>query len=157
MRALEVIELTGRPFSSFGDGLTTYDAPALDVTLMGVVFPRDELARRIAQRFADMRDAGLVDEVRDLAAHAAGLSRTARQAIGYKEVLAHLAGEIESLDEALDLAVRRSRQFARRQRVWFRRDPRIIWTPGGGRNLEALAAAVMARWQPTLPADADVA
>jgi tRNA dimethylallyltransferase len=153
VRALEVIELTGRPFSSFGAGLTTYGTPVLDVTLLGVVFPRDELARRIAERFELMREAGLVDEVRALAARSRGLSRTARQAIGYKEVLAHLAGDIDSIDAALDLAARRSRQFARRQRVWFRRDPRIVWVPGGGRNTDALVAAVMTRWEPTLPVD----
>jgi tRNA dimethylallyltransferase len=153
VRALEVIELTGRPFSSFGDGLTAYEQPVLDVTLVGLVFARDDLAVRIERRFTDMRKAGLVEEVEELASRPKGLSRTARQAIGYKEVLAHLYGEVETLEEALDLAVRRSRQFARRQRVWFRRDPRIVWVPGARGNIDALAAAVMARWEPTLPAD----
>jgi tRNA dimethylallyltransferase len=147
VRALEVIELTGRPFSSFGPGLVEYGPPALDVTLVGIGVPRAELARRIVERFVAMRGAGLVDEVRALAARPGGLSRTARQAIGYKEVLAHLAGGEESLDESLARAALRTRQLARRQRVWFRRDPRITWV-AGGENLGALVPAVLARWQP---------
>jgi tRNA dimethylallyltransferase len=73
------------------------------------------------------------------------LSRTAAQAIGYKDILAHLDGEIPSIDDAFDLAVRRTRQFARRQRVWFRRDPRIRWV-GTARNPQDLAAVVLALW-----------
>ena len=147
VRALEVIEVTGRPFSSFGEGLTEYGRPALDVTLVGIALTRDDVATRIARRFAAMREAGLIDEVRVLAADPGGLSRTARQAIGYKELLAHLDGETATLDEALDLAVRRTRKFARRQRVWFRRDPRItnvrgveqrIDEPSGNRTEEVL-------------------
>ena len=71
-------------------------------------------------------DAGFLDEVRALAARPAGLSRTAAQALGYKELLAHVAGRA-GLADAVDLAIRRTRQFARRQRAWFRRDPRITW------------------------------
>jgi tRNA dimethylallyltransferase len=145
VRALEVIDATDRPFSSFGPGLTEYGAPAIDVTMVGVWLPRPELGRRISERFARMKQHGLVDEVRTLAAHPSRLSRTAAQAIGYKEVLAHLAGEIAHLDDAFDLAIRRTRQFARRQRVWFRRDPRIRWI-GTSRNPEALAPAVLALW-----------
>ena len=73
------------------------------------------------------------------------MSRSAAQAIGYKEILAHLDGEIPSIDDAFDLAVRRTRQFARRQRVWFRRDPRIRWA-GTARNPQDLAAVVLALW-----------
>ena len=85
-----------------------------------------------------MRDAGLVDEVRGLAAHG-GLSRTARQAIGYKEVLAYLDGTEPSLDAALDEAVRRTKRFARRQMRWFRRDPRITWLAHGRESLRGAA------------------
>ena len=73
-----------------------------------------------------MLDAGLMDEVRALAERPDGLSRTAAQALGYKELLAHLAGE-SSLDEAIALAITRTRQFAVRQLRWFQRDPRIRW------------------------------
>ena len=70
--------------------------------------------------------AGLLDEVRSLLAEPAGLSRTARQALGYKELIAHLEGEC-SLDEAVDTLILRTRQFAVRQERWFRRDPRVRW------------------------------
>lgn len=146
VRALEVLALTGRPFSSSGPGLAEYGAPALDATLVGLAAPNDELDRRIAARFAAMRAAGLLDEVAALAARPAGLSRTAREAIGYKELLAHLDGSADSLDESFAAAVARTRRFARRQQRWFRRDPRIGWLPAGG-NPDDLAAAVMARWQ----------
>ena len=89
VRALEVIELTGRPFSSFGPGLDEYGrARARRRARRGLDPPRRRCHDRIDARFVAMRAAGLVDEVRALAARPAGLSRTARQAIGYKEVLA---------------------------------------------------------------------
>src|SRR5262249_36781224 len=87
VRALEVIATTGKPFSSFGPGLHAYGPPAIDVTLVGLWVPRAELASRITARFAAMEAAGLLDEVRLLASQP--LSRTAEQAIGYKEVLAY--------------------------------------------------------------------
>jgi tRNA dimethylallyltransferase len=143
-RALEVIRITGQPFSSFGAGIQEYGTPVFPVRLAGVWLPRAALAARIEQRFARMRDAGLVDEVRGLAA-AGTLSRTARQAIGYREVLAHLVGEEPSLDAALDAAVVRTRQFARRQRMWFRRDPRVEWF-GAVANPCAVLPALLASW-----------
>ncbi len=146
VRALEVLQTTGRLFSSFGSGLTDYGPPAFDVGLVGVWLPRAELGRRIATRFAAMRAAGLEAEVRALADLPGGLSRTAAQAIGYKEILAHLVGEIASPVEAFDLAVRRTREFARRQRVWFRRDPRIRWV-GTARNPDDLTGVVLALWR----------
>ncbi len=90
-----------------------------------------------------MRAGGLVDEVRRLVGPAGpGLSRTARQAIGYREVLEHLDDAGPTLDEVLERAVRRTRSFARRQRMWFRRDPRIrrpvgtlTWERDGLRHL----------------------
>jgi tRNA dimethylallyltransferase len=141
VRALEVLEATGEPFSSFGDGLTAYGPPAFDVEMVGIWLPRAELGRRIGARFAAMRAAGLEAEVRGLGT----LSRTAAQAIGYKELFAHFDGEIATPAEAFDLAVRRTRKFARRQRVWFRRDPRIRWI-GTARNPDDLAAVVLALW-----------
>jgi tRNA dimethylallyltransferase len=100
----------------------------IDVTMFGIAVEPAELARRIEQRFAAMHVAGLVDEVRGLAGRP--MSRTARDAIGYREVLDHLAGAC-SLEDALDAAVRRTRRFARRQRVWFGRDPRVRWIEAG--------------------------
>jgi tRNA dimethylallyltransferase len=144
VRALEVIELTGEPFSSFGPGLAEYGPPALDVSLIGIE-PRADLSQRIARRFVAMLDDGLLDEVRALAARPAGLSRTARQAIGYQELLTHLRGD-ESLDASVARAIRRTNRFARRQWRWFRRDPRISWL-AADENPAALVPAVLARWE----------
>ena len=124
VRALEVTLGSGRPFSAFGPGLEAY--PASGVTQVGLARGTEETERRIAQRFAAMVDAGLIDEVRALAARPAGMSRTARQALGYRELLAHVE-EGRPLDDCLDEAVRRTRQYARRQASWFRRDPRVRW------------------------------
>lgn len=124
VRALEVTLGSGRPFSSFGPGLDVY--PVTRFHLVGVRLPHDVVAARIEQRYHRQMAAGFLDEVRRLLADPRGLSRTARQALGYRELIAHLAGEA-TLDEALHLAVRRTRRFARRQASWFRRDPRIGW------------------------------
>jgi tRNA dimethylallyltransferase len=124
VRALEVTIGSGRPFSSFGPGLTHY--PDNGVAQIGLRWPREVLGRRIEDRFLAMLDAGLLDEVRTLADRPGGLSRTAAQALGYKELLAHVAGDC-SLDEATALAITRTRQFAVRQLRWFQRDPRVRW------------------------------
>jgi len=121
VRALEVTLGSGRPFSSFGAGLTTY--PSTQFRFIGLDVDPAELRSRIAARLDAMLAAGLVAEVEGLAAR---MSRTARQALGYRELLAHLDGET-SLDEAIDLIRRRTVTFARRQRAWFRRDPRVEW------------------------------
>jgi tRNA dimethylallyltransferase len=128
VRALEVTLGSGRPFSSFGPGLASY--PDTPFRLVGLGRSAEDLAARIEQRYAAQLGAGLVDEVAQLRSHPRGLSRTARQALGYKELLDHLDGGV-ALDEAVDLAVRRTRRFARRQRAWFRRDPRIAWLDAG--------------------------
>ncbi len=124
VRALEVTLGAGRPFSDFGPGLEAY--PASGVAQVGLSLPPDEVDRRITARFDAMVEAGLVDEVRALAARPAGISRTARQALGYREVLAHVEDGVP-LAACLEEAVRRTRRFARRQASWFRRDPRITW------------------------------
>jgi tRNA dimethylallyltransferase len=124
LRALEVGVGSGRPFSSFGPGLERY--PPSRITLLGWDPEPERLDDRIAGRFEDLMARGLLDEVRGLAARPGGLSRTARQALGYRELLAHIEGGLP-LDEAVALAVGRTRTFARRQRAWFRRDPRIVW------------------------------
>ena len=127
VRALEVTLGSGRLFSDFGPGLEAH--PPSPIAQVGVAVEPAELAERIAARYEHQLAAGFLEEVAALAdrrLHPLGLSRTAAQALGYKELLAHLDGAC-SLDEAVDLAVRRTRQFARRQRTWFRRDPRIRW------------------------------
>lgn len=122
-RALEVSIGSGRPFSSFGPGTGAY--PANGVTQIGILWPRDVLARRIESRVHAMIDAGLLSEVRGLFDRRA-LSREAQQALGYKELIDHLEGRT-GLDEAVAMIVTRTRQFAVRQERWFRRDPRVRW------------------------------
>jgi tRNA dimethylallyltransferase len=124
MRALEVTEGSGRPFSSFGPGLGAY--PATPFVLAGLRVERDVLSRRIAERIDEQLAAGFLDEVRSLGQRPEGLSRTASQALGYDELAAHLRGDC-TLDEAVERTVQRTRQFAVRQIRWFRRDPRIRW------------------------------
>jgi tRNA dimethylallyltransferase len=122
VRALEVTIGGGRPFSSYGPGLQLY--PPTAARLIGLRWPRPALAERIERRVTAMIDAGLPAEVTRLAA--AGFSRTAGQALGYKELLAHLDGRA-GLDETVASIVRRTRQFAVRQERWFRRDRRVRW------------------------------
>ena len=148
VRALEVTRASGRPFSSFGPGMFRENGGALPVQIAGLWTTRAAGARRIAQRFAAMERGGLVEEVRRLAADARGLSRTARQAIGYKEVLDHLEGIAPSLEEAFERAVSRTRALARRQRMWFRRDQRVVWV-GVEENPLAALPAVLATWSRT--------
>jgi len=118
IRALEVYRLTGRPIS---EHQRQFAEPRME--MVGRVFtldwPRDELHRRIDARVEAMLDAGLVDEVRRLSASPHGLSRTARQGLGYREVLEHLAGR-SSLSETVAAIQAHTRQFAKRQCTWFR-------------------------------------
>jgi tRNA dimethylallyltransferase len=124
VRALEVCLGSGRPFSSFGPGLTAYGEPRVDQ--IGLRWDRARLAMRIEQRVHLMMQSGLLHEVDALVSAPGGLSRTARQALGYKELIAHLEGHV-TLDAAVQAIVVRTRQFAVRQDRWFRRDPRIRW------------------------------
>ncbi|MGZ4681690.1 MAG: tRNA (adenosine(37)-N6)-dimethylallyltransferase MiaA [Acidimicrobiales bacterium] len=135
IRALEVTVGSGRPFSSFGPGLESY--PPLDFPIIGLELDRAQLDERIERRFARQLEDGFLDEVRGLRARSPGLSRSAGQALGYRELLAHLDGELE-LGEAVDLAISRTRRFARRQQRWFRRDPRVIPVPSGHNALVAI-------------------
>jgi tRNA dimethylallyltransferase len=124
VRALEVTVGSGRPFSSFGPGLDVY--PPTPVVLVGIPFEPSVHDVLIERRFHDLVDRGLLEEVRSLAARPGGLSRTARQALGYRELLSHLEDGVP-FDAAVEAAVGRTRTFARRQWSWFKRDPRIHW------------------------------
>jgi len=143
LRALEVTLGSGRPFSSFGPGIGAF--PPTVFRLAGVLLPRPTVSQRIEGRFAAMVAAGLVEEVMGLAERPSGLSRTARQALGYREVLDHLEGGVP-LADAFDQAVRRTRAFARRQRVWWRRDPRITWYSASD-NPFAVLPALLGDWR----------
>ncbi len=124
VRALEVTIGSGRPFSSFGPGLAQYGR--IRIVQVGLRVPMEELDRRIEARFRRWMDEGLLDEVRRLAKRPAGLSRTARQAVGYRELLAHVEDGVD-LEQCVRDAITHSRRLARRQRSWFERDPRVEW------------------------------
>lgn len=141
VRALEVVELTGRPFSASLPTLEYADPRTIQI---GVDIDRPTLDARIAARVQAMFEAGFVDEVAALVAHGLLESRTAAVAIGYREVAAALAGEL-TLEEARERTVVATRRFARRQDAWFRKDPRIVWVAYDApdrlqRALEAIAA-----------------
>ncbi|MCA1726679.1 MAG: tRNA (adenosine(37)-N6)-dimethylallyltransferase MiaA [Actinobacteria bacterium] len=124
VRALEVARLTGRPFSSFASSWDTY--PDRGVRAAGIRVPREILFARIERRVRDMIDAGLVEEVRGLVGRGLASTLTARQAIGYAEVIEHLEGRA-TIEEVVARTVRRTKALARRQMAWFQRDPRIRW------------------------------
>ncbi|MCU1401668.1 MAG: tRNA dimethylallyltransferase [Acidimicrobiales bacterium] len=129
VRALEVCIGSGRPFSAFGPGTSAH--PPIDTPQIGLRWPRDVLTARIAVRVQQMIERGLVDEVAGLLRRPGGLSRTARQALGYKELIdlveSGAVSDQSRLDKAVADIVLRTRQFAVRQERWFRRDPRIRW------------------------------
>ena len=138
VRALEVTIGSGRPFSSYGPGLVEY--PDVPFTLLGLRMERDVLDTRINARYGLQMEQGFLDEVERLAARERPIGRTARQALGYRELLTHIEEGVD-LDAALKEAKLRTRRFARRQIKWYRRDPRIRWIDVDG----SVAAAVAAR------------
>jgi tRNA dimethylallyltransferase len=134
VRALEVVEITGRPFTANLPGhRSVYDAVQI-----GVDVPRPELDRRISKRVDRMWQAGLVGEVRALERVGLRSGRTASRALGYQQVLAALAGHCTD-DEARAETVRATKRFARRQDSWFRRDPRVHWLAARGEELREQA------------------
>ena len=142
VRALEVTIGSGRSFSSFGPGIDSY--PPIAFTLFGLRWPRPLLTERIAQRVHRMIDAGLVAEVEPLTD--APVSRTARQALGYKELFDHLDG-LCTLDASVEMIITRTRQFAVRQERWFRRDPRIRWIDIDADPVAAALPVLESAWQ----------
>lgn len=139
VRALEVTMGSGRPFSSFGPGLDRY--PPSPMRIVGIPFDPVVVDDAIERRFHSLMERGLLEEVRRLARHPGGLSRTARQALGYRELLGHVEDGVP-LDRAVAEAVRRTKLFARRQWAWFRRDPRVRWLDLSG----DIEAQILAHW-----------
>ncbi|MBV7671445.1 tRNA (adenosine(37)-N6)-dimethylallyltransferase MiaA [Streptomyces halstedii] len=143
VRALEVIEITGKPFTANLPG----DEAVYDAVQIGVDVERPELDARITARVDRMWEAGLVDEVRHLETLGLREGRTASRALGYQQVLAALAGECTE-QEARAETVRATKRFARRQDSWFRRDARVRWLSGAEarrRELPGLALALVER------------
>jgi len=140
VRALEVAELTGQPFSSFAEGWEVYEPDR--VRAAGISMPAPVLRTRIEDRVAEMLERGWLDEVRGLVERGFGAWLTSAQAIGYAELARHLAGEL-TLDAAIAGTVKRTRALARRQLAFFRRDPRIRWFEAGGAGAEPLVEDVI--------------
>lgn len=133
IRALEAIELTGALFSEFDSSWESYQS-LYDLRVVGLRRDRPELYRRISERAEEMLAAGLRAEAEALATR--GLSQTARQALGYRQVL-EMPGAPE--DEVLAAIVRATKRFARRQEAWFRADPRVLWLDASGPELLSAA------------------
>jgi tRNA dimethylallyltransferase len=141
VRALEVVELTGRPFGATLPRLEYADPRTIQI---GVDIDRETLDQRIAERVDAMFESGFVEEVGHLLDHGLTEGRTAPRAIGYREVLAHLRGEL-TRDEARDRTAQATRRFARRQDSWFRKDPRIVWIRYDDPELVDKAVAAVAQ------------
>lgn len=147
VRALEVFEVTGRPFSSFMP-TRTYHQPALQIGLNG---DRAQLHQRLYERVVAMEEAGLLAEVEALEAQGLRQGKTAPAAIGYREFLKVLdaargllpAGEEYSVAQAVDDTVTATRQFARRQLTWFRADERVHWLDWSSPDLLTEALAII--------------
>lgn len=140
VRALEALELTG----SFRSQLPQWRYALAPVLQYAVDLPRAELDERIADRVEAMWLAGLVEEVSELERRGLREGRTASRAIGYRQVLAYLAGEC-SLDEAKQTTIQVTRRFARKQLGWLRRDQRIVWLEPGPQAVAAIVSDVHGR------------
>jgi tRNA dimethylallyltransferase len=141
VRALEVVEITGRPYRA---SLPGHEYAFDPVAQVGLDVPREVLDARIALRVDRMWASGLVDEVRRVESRGLRTGRTASRALGYAQVLRFLDGECTEEEARLD-TVRGTRKFARRQDTWFRRDPRIRWLPFDVPDLVERASALVPR------------
>ena len=142
VRALEVIELTGRPFTATLPEYATGPRAAVPARQLGLQLPRAVLDRRIEQRVDQMWAAGFAGEVRRLEEQGLRDGLTASRALGYQQLLGHLAGQA-TLEAARDETVRATRRFARRQESWFRRDPRITWLDATAPDLTGQALSLI--------------
>jgi tRNA dimethylallyltransferase len=145
VRALEVVELTGRPFAArlprpTAPAAATRVAAATPAAAVQIGLDRADLDDRVATRVERMWERGLVAEARGLPGLAG--SPTASRALGYQQVLRLLAGELTDA-EARAETVRATRRFVRRQRSWFRRDPRITWLDAARGDLADAAARTL--------------
>ena len=135
IRALEVIEITGKPFTA---NLPREDSVRYpNARQFGLVMDRDLLSERIDLRVNSMFDKGLVSEVQKLIDKGLLEGRTAQRALGYSQVISHLKGET-TLDAAIEETKRATRQYARRQETWFSRDARIKWISTRQPRLESI-------------------
>jgi tRNA dimethylallyltransferase len=134
-RAIEVWELTGEPISSH-QARHGFANRSYDCLTLGISMDRAELYAAIDRRFDEMIGQGLVEEVRSLLAAGYRADRPPLGSIGYQQIAAHLRGEM-GLAEAVEIAKRESRRFAKRQLTWFRADPEIVWLDRNGAAKQA--------------------
>lgn len=135
VRALEVVELTGRPFAA---SAPVIGEPRWGTRILALDRATDELDERIVTRTAGMFADGLVEEVEQLCAIGLREGRTASRAIGYAQVIGLLDGEYDAA-RAEELTVIGTRRYVRRQRSWFRRDHRIVWLDAAAEDLRSAA------------------
>lgn len=138
IRALEVIEITGQPYSA-NLPKQEYVRPAFTI---GLDFDRAALDERVSLRVHQMIERGLVQEVESLVAQ--GIGKTAERAVGYAEIISHLRGEV-TLAEAAEQIIANTRRLTRKQMGWFGRDPRITWLKGDTDTLVEDALDAIAR------------
>jgi tRNA dimethylallyltransferase len=135
IRALEVIEITGKPFTANLPRQESVRYP--HARQFGLVMDREDLSERIDVRVNSMFEQGLVAEVENLIGAGLLQGRTAQRALGYSQVISHLNNEL-SLDAAIEETKRATRQYARRQETWFSRDSRIKWIATRQNRLETI-------------------
>ncbi|KGA17817.1 hypothetical protein GM50_10450 [freshwater metagenome] len=135
IRALEVIEITGKPFTANLPRQESIRYPR--ARQFGLVMDRDDLSERIDVRVNSMFEQGLVSEVEKLISEGLLQGRTAQRALGYSQVISYLNNEL-SLDAAIEETKRATRQYARRQETWFSRDSRIKWIATRQNRLETI-------------------
>lgn len=139
IRALEIIKETGKNYSDFLKSWQDYKSP-YELWIFGLFLPREKLYKKIEERVEKMVEKGLFEEVKALRKKYS-LALTPRQALGYKEVLAYLSGKINA-EEAVELIKRRTRQYAKRQMVWFKKDPRVKWINIEGKSAKEIAQEI---------------
>lgn len=125
IRALEIYHETGKPMSYYNKNFRT-EVDKYNLTMIGLNTDRAKLYSRINERVDTMINEGLIEEVKNLLNMGYHKNLTSMQAIGYKEIISYLEGEVE-LEEAIEILKRNTRRFAKRQLTWFRRDDRIKW------------------------------
>jgi len=136
IRAIEVYKMTGRTITEQAK-LDSQREGDFDVIMFALSWPREVLYDRINRRVDDMMQLGLVDEVKHLLNNGLTKGSTAMQALGYKEIVQALDGEI-SMEDAVDAIKQGSRHYAKRQLTWFRRDERVHWIEAPGKSLDQI-------------------
>jgi tRNA dimethylallyltransferase len=145
IRALEIIELTGKPFTENRKQWEKREH-FFKAKFFGLIIPRENLYDKINERVGFMIEKGLVEETEELLAYGFAESRTAKQALGYKEILDYINGKC-SLRESVEAIKKRTRNYAKRQMTWFKADPRIIWVNVFNKSAKEVAVNIFKQIQ----------